>query len=124
MAWSCGCRSSRPSFGAAVVVAAGGGSFQPKRAAIADMDASEGTWVVCAMRQREPPHDHGLVIVGGAMRFELGQIAQLNGEDGCLASVVVKTQDGEKEIPCTRLLPFFGPTMKLGPVAERRSQSA
>jgi thioredoxin reductase (NADPH) len=30
----------------------------------------------------------------------------------------VKGPQGDVEVPCTRLLPFFGLTMKLGPVAD------
>ena len=30
----------------------------------------------------------------------------------------VKGPDGSIEVPCTRMLPFFGLTMKLGPIAE------
>ena len=146
----------------AVVIAAGGGSFQPKRPPIAGIEAYEGTSVAYSVRQMEAFRGHDLVIVGGgdsaldwtinlqplarsltlvhrrdefraapdsvnkmralleqgAMRFELGQVSQLKGEDGQLTSVVVKSRDGETELACSRLLPFFGLTMKLGPVAE------
>lgn len=146
----------------AVIVAAGGGSFQPKRPPIAGIEAYEGTSVAYLVRQMEAFRDHDLVIVGGgdsaldwtinlqplaksltlvhrrdefraapdsvnkmralveqgAMRFELGQVSHLNGADGQLTSVVVKNKDSESEIACSRLLPFFGLTMKLGPVAE------
>jgi thioredoxin reductase (NADPH) len=52
------------------------------------------------------------------LRFEVGQVSGLTGADGQLASALVKGPDGEIEVPCTRLLPFFGLTMKLGPIAE------
>ena len=42
----------------------------------------------------------------------------LTGGDGQLKSAVVKGPDGDVEIACTRMLPFFGLTMKLGPIAE------
>jgi len=32
--------------------------------------------------------------------------------------VTIKTDDGEEDIPCDAFLPFYGLTMKLGPVAE------
>ncbi len=32
--------------------------------------------------------------------------------------MTVKTKDGEQRLACNRLLPFFGLTMKLGPVAD------
>jgi len=146
----------------AVIVAAGGGSFQPKRPPIAGIEAYEGASVAYSVRQMEAFRDHDLVIVGGgdsaldwtinlqplaksltlvhrrdefraapdsvnkmhalveqgAMRFELGQVSQLNGADGQLTSVVVKNKDSESEIACSCLLPFFGLTMKLGPVAQ------
>jgi thioredoxin reductase (NADPH) len=47
----------------------------------------------------------------------IGQMAALHGEKGALAAVSVKTKDGETRVTCNRLLPFFGLTMKLGPVA-------
>ncbi len=54
----------------------------------------------------------------GELTFLLGQVMSLKGEGGQLEAAIVKTPDGEIEVPCTRLLPFFGLTMKLGPVAD------
>ena len=54
----------------------------------------------------------------GDLTFQLGQVMSLKGEVGQLEAAIVKTPDGEVEVPCTRLLPFFGLTMKLGPVAD------
>ena len=54
----------------------------------------------------------------GDLTFQLGQVMSLKGEGGKLEAAIVKTPDGEVEVPCTRLLPFFGLTMKLGPVAD------
>jgi thioredoxin reductase (NADPH) len=51
------------------------------------------------------------------MEFQVGQVTRLIGDDGMLSAAVVKGPHGDVEIPCTRLLPFFGLTMKLGPVA-------
>lgn len=145
-----------------VVIAAGGGSFQPKRPPIAGIEAYEGKSVSYAVRQMEVFRGEDLVIVGGGdsaldwtinlqplaksltlvhrrdefraapdsvnkmralveegkMRFELGQVSQLIGDDGQLTSIIVKSKTGETEVPCSRLLPFFGLTMKLGPVAD------
>ncbi|MEO0393498.1 MAG: FAD-dependent oxidoreductase, partial [Pseudomonadota bacterium] len=43
----------------------------------------------------------------------------LNGQDGALESVTVESKDkGQFDIECDTLLPFFGLTMKLGPVAD------
>lgn len=145
-----------------VVIAAGGGSFQPKRPPIAGIGDYEGTSVFYAVRRMEAFRDHDLVIVGGgdsaldwtlallplarsltlvhrrddfraapdsvtrmrakraegAMRFVKGTVSGLTGADGQLSAVTVKGDDGETRIPCTRLLPFFGLTMKLGPIAD------
>lgn len=145
-----------------VVIAAGGGSFQPKRPPITGIEAYEGKSVSYAVRQMEAFRGEDLVIVGGGdsaldwtinlqplaksltlihrrdefraapdsvnkmralveegkMRFELGQVSQLNGADGQLSSIVVKSKTDETELPCSHMLPFFGLTMKLGPVAD------
>jgi thioredoxin reductase (NADPH) len=145
-----------------VLIAAGGGSFQPKRPPIAGIDAYEGKSVFYAVRKMEEYRGHDIVIVGGgdsaldwtlnlqpiakrltlvhrrddfraaphsvnAMRelvaagkmdLIIGQTGKLTGSDGQLTSVTIKTNDGsEKEVACDRLIPFFGLTMKLGPVA-------
>ncbi|MGI9366429.1 MAG: NAD(P)/FAD-dependent oxidoreductase [Rhizobiaceae bacterium] len=55
----------------------------------------------------------------GKITLELGQVTGLNGENGMVTSASVKNKDGEiREIDCTRVLPFFGLTMKLGPIAD------
>jgi thioredoxin reductase (NADPH) len=145
-----------------VMIAAGGGSFQPKRPPIAGIDAYEGKSVFYAVRKMEEYRGRNVVIVGGgdsaldwtlnlqpvakrltlvhrrddfraaphsvnAMRelvaagkmdLIIGQTSKLIGSDGQLSSVTIKTTDGgEKEVACDRLIPFFGLTMKLGPVA-------
>jgi thioredoxin reductase (NADPH) len=145
-----------------VMIAAGGGSFQPKRPPIAGIDAYEGKSVFYAVRKMEEYRGRDIVIVGGgdsaldwtlnlqpiakrltlvhrrddfraaphsvnAMRelvgagnmdLIIGQTSKLTGADGQLSSVTIKTNDGtEKEVACDRLIPFFGLTMKLGPVA-------
>ena len=48
-----------------VVVAAGGGSFQPKRPPIPGIEAYEGSSVFYSVRSMEDFRDHDLVIVGG-----------------------------------------------------------
>ena len=52
--------------------------------------------------------------------FIIGQVSSLNGKDGILESLKCKTQDTEVEVSCDALLPFFGLTMKLGPIANWR----
>lgn len=54
----------------------------------------------------------------GQLDFQLGQVTELKGDDGKLRAAIVKGPDGDVEIACTKLLPFFGLTMKLGPIAE------
>ena len=146
----------------AVVIAAGGGSFQPKRPPVPGIEAYEGKSVFYAVRQMESFRGKRVLIVGGgdsaldwtlnlqpvagrvtlmhrrdefraaphsvnAMRelvaagkmdMTLGQLSALNGADGMLSSVTVKGNDGVAvDIACERLMPFFGLTMKLGPIA-------
>jgi thioredoxin reductase (NADPH) len=46
-------------------------------------------------------------------------VTSLEGADGQVSKAIVKRNDGSNfEIACDALLPFFGLTMKLGPVAE------
>ncbi|MBG77525.1 MAG: ferredoxin--NADP(+) reductase [Alphaproteobacteria bacterium] len=146
-----------------VIIAAGGGSFVPKKPPIQGIDAYEGTSVFYSVRKIDSFRDKNLVIVGGgdsaldwtmalepiakrvtlihrrdqfrahvdsvnkmqALRdagridFQIGQVKELRGEDGQLSSIGVL--DGDKnmvDIACDALLPFFGLTMKLGPIAE------
>ncbi|MBN9009111.1 MAG: NAD(P)/FAD-dependent oxidoreductase [Rhizobiales bacterium] len=145
-----------------VVIAAGGGSFQPKRPPVPGIEGYEGTSVHYAVRRMEDFRDHDVLIVGGGdsaldwtlnlqpiarsltlvhrrnefraapdsvkrmmamaeegrMRLLIGQVSALKGEGGVLSGAVVKGPEGETEVAVTRLLPFFGLTMKLGPIAE------
>jgi thioredoxin reductase (NADPH) len=58
------------------------------------------------------------LVESGNIAFKLGQVMELHGDDGQLTGVTVKGQDGETfEQPAEVMLPFFGLTMKLGPVA-------
>ena len=55
----------------------------------------------------------------GKIDFVLGQVSALEGEDGQVRAAIVKRNDGSNfSIACDALLPFFGLTMKLGPVAD------
>jgi thioredoxin reductase (NADPH) len=145
-----------------VVIAAGGGSFQPKRPPIPGIEAYENASVFYSIRQLESFRDKRLLIVGGGdsaldwtlnlaplakhltllhrrsefraapdsvnkmmalvgegkIDFVLGQVSALEGAGGRIAKAMVKRNDGSSfEIACDALLPFFGLTMKLGPVA-------
>jgi thioredoxin reductase (NADPH) len=146
----------------AVVIAAGGGSFQPKRPPIPGIEAYERSSVFYSVKRMEDFRGHDIVIVGGGdsaldwtlnlqplaksltlvhrrpefraapdsvnkmfamheekkLGFQIGQVMGLEGSDGNLEGVVVKGPEGKVTLPATRLLPFFGLTMKLGPVAE------
>ena len=147
----------------AVIVAAGGGSFQPKKPPIPGIEAYEHKSVFYAVRRMEDFRDKHVVIVGGGdsaldwtlnlqpiaksltlvhrrdafraaphsvktmhdlvaegkIALRLGQITHAAGADGQLSSVTLKGNDGvETELVCERMMPFFGLTMKLGPVAE------
>ena len=145
-----------------VVIAAGGGSFQPKRPPIPGIEPYEGKSVFYAVRKMEAFRDKRILIVGGGdsaldwtlnlapvarhltllhrrsefraapdsvnkmmalvgegkIDFVLGQVTALVGADGHISKAMVKTTDGSTfEIACDVLLPFFGLTMKLGPLA-------
>jgi thioredoxin reductase (NADPH) len=55
----------------------------------------------------------------GTIDLKLGQVTALEGSDGALSDVVIKQGDGSTvKLACDRMLPFFGLTMKLGPVAQ------
>jgi thioredoxin reductase (NADPH) len=145
-----------------VVIAAGGGSFQPKRPPVPGIEAYEGSSVHYSVRKMEQFRDKELLIVGGGdsaldwtlnlhplakrvtllhrrdefraaphsveqmrslvasgkMDLRLGQVTALAGSDGKLTGATIKGNDNSiTEIACDTMLPFFGLTMKLGPVA-------
>lgn len=59
------------------------------------------------------------LVDAGDVNLVIGQIAGLEGTGSTLSAVNLKTKEqGEISVPATRLLPFFGLTMKLGPVAD------
>ncbi len=146
-----------------VIVAAGGGSFQPKKPPIAGIDAYEGSSVFYAVRKMESMRGKRILIVGGgdsaldwtlnlhpvaeritllhrrddfraaphsvnAMRglvaagkmdLAIGQVMTLKGEGGVLTHASVRGADNAmRDIGCDVMMPFFGLTMKLGPIAD------
>ena len=146
-----------------VVIAAGGGSFQPKRPPIPGIEAYESTSVFYSVRKMEALRGKRVLIIGGGdsaldwtlnlaplashltllhrrsefraapdsvnkmmalvgegkIDFVLGQVSALEGEDSQVRAAIVKRNDGSNfSIACDALLPFFGLTMKLGPVAD------
>ncbi len=146
-----------------IIIAAGGGSFVPKKPPIPGIDAYEEHSVFYAVRKMEQFKDHDIVIIGGgdsaldwclnlqpiaksmtlvhrrdnfraapdsvskmralvakgAMNLEIGQVKALYGADGVLSAIEIEGEDKAiKTLQCDRLLPFFGLTMKLGPIAD------
>lgn len=144
-----------------VVIAAGGGSFTPKRPPLEGIEAYEGTSVYYSVRKMDELRGRDVVIVGGgdsaldwtlnlapiaksltlvhrrddfraaphsvekmrklveqaSVRLLIGQVTGLEGENGMLSALHIKTANGIETVPCNAMLPFFGLTMKLGPVA-------
>ena len=58
------------------------------------------------------------LVAAGKMEFHIAQVKSLQGEGGQLRSVTLNSKEkGDYPHDCDTLLPFFGLTMKLGPVA-------
>ena len=62
------------------------------------------------------------LVAEGHIKLQLGQVTSLHGEQGELSAVSVRGpvdngKEAEFQLEAERLLPFFGLTMKLGPVA-------
>jgi thioredoxin reductase (NADPH) len=58
------------------------------------------------------------LVASGKMDLQIGQVTSLEGEGGKLSGAVIKgTDNAVSKIDCDTMLPFFGLTMKLGPVA-------
>src|SRR5215471_6812613 len=122
-----------------VVVAAGGGSFQPKRPPIKGVEAFEEKSVLYAVRMMEQFRDKRVLIVGGgdsaldltlnlqpvARRLTLvhrrdefrGAPDSVNKMRALVASGGMDLKIGQVSV-LEAMLPFFGLTMKLGPVAD------
>jgi thioredoxin reductase (NADPH) len=146
-----------------VVIAAGGGSFVPKRPPIAGIEAYEGKSVHYAVRKMEAFRGKNILIAGGGdsaldwtinlaplaakltlvhhrdgfraaqhsvnqmrelashgkINFEIASVKALHGEGGQLHAVTLAGPDKKEwEHTCDTFIPFFGLTMKLGPIAE------
>lgn len=144
-----------------VVIAAGGGSFTPKRPPLDGIEGYEGASVFYSVRKIESMRGRDIVVIGGGdsaldwtlslqpvaksltlihrrddfraaphsvekmralvadgkVRLAIGQVTALQGDGRTLQSVTLKTASGEETLACDAMLPFFGLTMKLGPVA-------
>jgi thioredoxin reductase (NADPH) len=58
------------------------------------------------------------LVASGKMDLKIGQVTELHGENGQLAGAMVKGSDNAvTRVDCNTMLPFFGLTMKLGPIA-------
>ncbi|MGD0190286.1 MAG: NAD(P)/FAD-dependent oxidoreductase [Rhizomicrobium sp.] len=146
-----------------IVVAAGAGTFVPKRPPIAGIEAYEGKSVHYAVRKMEQFRDKNILIAGGgdsaldwtinlapiakkltlvhhrdgfraaqhsvnqmhALRdagkidFHVASVKALHGADGALEAVTLAAADKtERRHDCDTFLPFFGLTIKLGPIAD------
>ena len=144
-----------------VVIAAGGGSFTPKRPPLEGIEGYEGSSVFYAVRRIEDLRGRDVLIVGGGdsaldwtlslatvaksltllhrrdefrgaphsvdkmrslvaegkVRLVIGQVTKLHGDGKTLSGVTAKTAAGEEQLTVDAMLPFFGLTMKLGPVS-------
>jgi thioredoxin reductase (NADPH) len=58
------------------------------------------------------------LVEAGKMDLITGQVTELLGENGVLTGATVKTAEDETDLEFDYLLPFFGLTMKLGPVSD------
>jgi thioredoxin reductase (NADPH) len=59
------------------------------------------------------------LVAEGKMDLKLGQVTALEGESGHITAVQARPDKGEPyRIECDVMLPFFGLTMKLGPLAD------
>jgi thioredoxin reductase (NADPH) len=145
-----------------VVIAAGGGSFTPKKPPIPGIETYENESVFYAVRKMERFRDKTVVIAGGGdsaldwtlnlqpiakkvvlvhhrdgfraapdsvnkmralvadgkMEFHIASIKSLVGEGNKLSAITFNNKErGDYQVAAEMLLPFFGLTMKLGPVA-------
>jgi thioredoxin reductase (NADPH) len=59
------------------------------------------------------------LVKSGKVDLQIGDILRINGDNGQIRSLTLKSAEkGEFEVPCDTLLPFYGLTMKLGPIAD------
>ncbi|MBI1300022.1 MAG: ferredoxin--NADP(+) reductase [Alphaproteobacteria bacterium] len=145
-----------------IIIAAGGGSFVPKKPPIPGIEEFENTSVFYAVRKMDQFRDKNILIVGGGdsaldwslnlqpiaknitlmhrrdnfraapdsvgkmrglasegkMDFKIGQVKNLIGSNGQLEAIEFEDENKNTQtIQCDTLLPFFGLTMKLGPIA-------
>ena len=146
-----------------IVIAAGGGSFVPKRPPVPGIEAYEGKSVFYAVRKMEQFRGKDVLIAGGGdsaldwtlnlapiaksltlvhhrdgfraaqhsvnrmralvdegkITFQIASVKALHGADGQLEAVTLAGPDKQEwRQDANALLPFFGLTIKLGPIGE------
>jgi len=146
-----------------IVIAAGAGSFVPKRPPIPGIEAYEGSSVHYAVRKMEALRGKNILIAGGGdsaldwtlnlapiaksltlvhhrdgfraaqhsvnqmrelvaagkVNFHIASVKALHGQSGQLHAATLMGHDKtETQIDVDAFLPFFGLTIKLGPIAE------
>jgi thioredoxin reductase (NADPH) len=146
-----------------IVVAAGGGSFVPKRPPIPGIEVYENKSVHYAVRKMEAFRGKNVLIAGGGdsaldwtinlapvaakltlvhhrdgfraaqhsvnqmrelaahgkINFEIASVKALHGENGQLSAVTLANPDKKEwQHACDTFIPFFGLTIKLGPIAD------
>jgi thioredoxin reductase (NADPH) len=58
------------------------------------------------------------LVGSGNMKLEIGQVTALHGNGKELDAVTLRrANSSEAKLACSRMMPFFGLTMKLGPIA-------
>ena len=58
------------------------------------------------------------LVAAGDMDLKIGQVSALEGDNGQLAAAHIKSKESTDRVVCDAMLPFFGLTMKLGPVGD------
>lgn len=146
-----------------IFIAAGGGSFMPKKPKLDRLKEFENTSVFYAVRNMEQFRGKDVIVAGGGdsaldwvlnllpiaksmqlihhrdgfraapdsvkkmreavhagkMQLHIAKLEGLTGENGQLTGVRATAKErGKIEFACDTLLPFYGLTMKLGPIAE------
>jgi thioredoxin reductase (NADPH) len=145
-----------------VFIAAGAGSFTPRKPKVDGITPYEGKSLFYAVRKRSDFEGRDLVVVGGGdsaldwtldllptvksltlvhrrdkfraaphsvaameqavaegrMKFVMGELDHLEGENGELSAVTVRNKTETTTIAADRLLTFFGLNIELGPIAE------
>jgi thioredoxin reductase (NADPH) len=147
---------------AAIFIAAGAGSFTPRKPKLDGLEAYENRSLFYAVRNRADFVDRDVVIFGGGdsaldwtldlastarsltlvhrserfraaplsiermqalqakggLRFVQGDLAGVEGTEGALKTVSIKTSKGIEAVEANRMLAFFGLNIELGPIAD------